>query len=390
MLRINLLPPYVQQRRLTKKLVPAFVALFALSVALPLAGYFYLHHKLAVLTGEANAAVSGKAVTDSLKAEAVTTLAQVGPIQQKLQFVTDVDAYARRWVARYAQLADTTPRSSFIYTGAAITGPTMAIKAYSPSVETVGRYLQVMYHEPDFSTVAVDHIPAYPDNIRHLYYLDGVLVFADGASASSGGGSSPGGFSGGSGGRFPGAGGSPGGYGGGSQGGQAGAGAPANFTPEALGPNGATNIPADVGPPPPEIAVGGTGGQQSAGGYSGGSYSGGSQAGGGQPGTYSPAFLRVAGRGISPFASPAIRERIYQKALRRVVVKTVPKGFDINVTATLKEPLTPPVPPGSAPAGGTSPGSTPGGYPGSGGTPSGGYPGAGGPAGPGGPPSRSA
>ena len=375
MLRINLLPPYVQQRRLTKRLVPVFIALFALSVALPLAGYFYLHGKLVKLTQDANAAVSGKAVTDSLKAEAGTTIAQVGPIQQKLQFVTDVDAYARRWVARYAQLADTTPRSSFIYSGAAITGPTMAIKAYSPSVETVGRYLQVMYHEPDFSTVAVDHIPAYPDNIRHLYYLDGVLVFADGASGSSnGGGSSSGGFSGGR----PGAGGYPGGGGGygggGGQGGQAGAGAPPNYTAEALGPNGATNIPPDVGPPPPEIAVGGTGGatgQQSGGGYPGGSQAG----GGGQTGTYSPAFLRVAGRGISPFASPAIRERIYQKALRRVVVKTVSKGFDINVTATLKEPLTPPVPPGSAPAGGTTPGGYPGGPPGSppgfGGTPPG-------------------
>lgn len=376
MLRINLLPPYVQQRRLTKRLVPAFVALFAVSVAAPLAGYFYLHGKLVSLTQDANTAVSGKAVTDSLKAEATTTIAQVGPIQQKLQFFTDVDAYDRKWVAEYAQLAQTTPKSSFIYDGAAITGPTMAIKAYSPSVETVGQYLQVMYHEPDFSTVAVDHIPAYPDNIRHLYYLDGVPVFADGASASTGGGG--GGFSGGSGGRFPGAGSYPGGGGGGgSQGGQAGAGAPPNFTPDALGPNGATNLPPDVGPPPPEVAVGGTGGggnQQSSGGYPGGA-----GAGGGQTGTYSAAFLRVAGRGISPFASPEVRERIYQKALRRVVIKTVPKGFDINVTATLKEPLTPPVPPGSAPAAGTTPGGYPGGYPG--GTP-GGYPGAGGPGAP--------
>ena len=368
MLRINLLPPYVQQRRLTKRLVPAFVALFALCAALPLAGYFYLHGKLTALTQQANDAVTGKGVTDSLKTEATTTIAQVGPIQQKLQFFTDVDAYDRKWVALYAQLAQTTPRSSFIYDGAAITGPTMAIKAFSPSVEKVGQYLQVMYHEPDFSTVAVDHIPAYPDNIRHLYYLDGVPVFADGASSGGNGGGSAGGFSGGGRG-FPGGGGGgyPGGGGGfsGGQGGQAAAGAPANYTADALGPNGATNVPPDVGPPPPEIAVGGTGGtsgQQTGGGQGGGFQGGG--AGSGQIGTYSPAFLRVSGRGISPFASPEVRERIYQKALRRVVVKTVPKGFDINVTATLKELLTAPVPPGSAPAGGTSPGGYPGGAPG--------------------------
>jgi uncharacterized membrane protein YgcG len=380
MLRINLLPAYVQQRRLTKTLVPIFIVIFALCVAAPLAAYFYLHGKLTTLTQEAADAVTGKGKTDALKAEATTTIGQVAPINAKLQFVDDIYAYERKWVALYNTLADTTPKSSFIYTGAEVTGPTMAIKAYSPSVEEVGRYLQVMYHEPDFSTVAVDHIPAYPDNVRHLYYLDGVLVFADGASGtgtSTQGGFSGGsrGFSGGPPGGFPGRGGYSGG-GGQSGGGQNAAGAPANWTPDALGPNGPSNIPADVGPPPPEIAVGGTGT-----GTSGQPGAGGQGAGQGGAGVYSQRFLEVAGRNISPFASPAVRDLILQKALRRVVVRTVSKGFDINVTATLKEPLTPPSLPGSAPAGGAGgPGGPPGGFPGG---PPGGFPG--GP--PGGPPS---
>ena len=360
MLRINLLPPYVQQRRLTKTLIPIFVVIFALFVALPLAAYFYLHGKLTALTQEAADAVAGKGKTDALKAEATTTLAQVDPINAKLQFVKDIYAYERKWVALYNTLAETTPKSSFIYTGAEVTGPTMSIKAYSPSVEEVGRYLQVMYHEPDFSTVAVDHIPAYPDNVRHLYYLDGVLVFADGATGSAGGGSQGGGRGG-----YPG--GSPGGYpgGGGQGGGQAAAGAPSDFTPEALGPNGPTNIPAGVGPPPPEIAVGGAAG---IGGQAGGQ-------GGGQAGGYSDKFLKVALRNTSPFASAEIRDAILAKALRRVVIKTASKGFDINVTATLKEPLTPPSLPGSAPAAGAPggfPGGSPRGFPG--GAPPGGAP----------------
>ncbi|MGI4788154.1 MAG: PilN domain-containing protein [Janthinobacterium lividum] len=371
MLRINLLPSYVTQRRLTKRLVPVFIFLFALSVAAPLTGYFYLHSKLTTLTQQANDAVSGKAITDSLKADAVTTLGQVAPIQAKLQFVDAVNAYILKWIALYNRLADTTPKSSFIYTGAQVTGPTMAIKAYTPSVEEVGRYLQVMYHEPDFLTVAVDKIPAYPDNIRHFYYLDGVMVFADGATGSasdSGGGR--GGFSGGMpGGRsgFPGGnpggrGGFPGSTGGAQGGGQAASGGPTNWTPDALGPNGPTNIPVGVGPPPPELtggvaAAAGTGSRQ---GLPGGAQGQG-QAGG--AGTYSPNFLRVAGRLISPFASPEIRDQLLRQQLHRVVVKTVPKGFDINVTATLKEPLTPPDLPGSAPAAGTAPGG-PGGFPG--------------------------
>ncbi len=378
MLRINLLPSYVTQRRLTKKLLLPFIGLFLLSVALPLAAYVYLHNNLVELTQKANDAVTGKGKTDALKAQATTTLAAVGPIQAKLQFVTDTNAYLRKWVVLYNTLAATTPKSSFIYSGATVTGPTMAIKAYSPSVEEVGRYLQTMYHEPDFTSVVVDHIPAYPENIRHLYYLDGNLVFADGATGGggNGAGSAPGGFGGGGfgGGRggYPGgSGGYPGG-GGGGQTGQAAAGAPANWTPDAVGPNGSTNIPPGVGPPPPEIAVGGA---AASGGRTGGGYPGGG--GGGQTGTggYSEKFLRIVDKKIGPFASPAIRDLIYQRELRRVVVKTVSKGFDINVTATLKEPLTPPVPPGgTAPAGTTGgyPGGGPGGYPGS---RPGGYPG---------------
>ena len=367
MLRINLLPSYVTQRRLTKKLVPTFIGLFLLSVALPLAAYVYLHNHLVQLTSDANDAVAGKSKTDALKAQATTTLAAVGPIQAKLKFVTDTNDYLRKWVVLYNTLAATTPKSSFIYSGATVTGPTMAIKAYSPSVEEVGRYLQTMYHEPDFTSVVVDHIPAYPENIRHLYYLDGNLVFADGATGGgvSGAGSAPGGFGGG--GFGGGRGGYPGG-GGGGQTGQATVGAPANWTPDAIGPNGASNIPAGVGPPPPEIAVGGP--AVGGGGQTGGGFSGGGQTG---TGGYSEKFLRIVDKKISPFASPAIRDLIYQRELRRVVVKTVSKGFDINVTATLKEPLTPPVPPGGiAPAGTGSPGGYPGG--GSGGR-RGGYPG---------------
>jgi Tfp pilus assembly protein PilN len=343
MLRINLLPPYVTQRRLTKRLVPVFLGLFLLSIVLPLLAYFNLNTKLKDLTDQANAAVAGKAITDGLKAQAATTLAQVDPIKAKLQFVTDVNAYTRKWVALYNTLADTTPKSSFIYTAAQVTGPTMAIKAYSPSVEEVGRYLQVMYHEPDFSSVVVDKIPSYPDNIRHLYYLNGVMVFADGATASAAG-AAEGGFSG-----------DPSGAGG-----QVAGGVPANWTPDAIGPNGPTNIPAGVGPPPAEIAVGGTAASGAAspqGGFGGGQ-------GAGQNGastSYSPNFLRVAGRLINPFASPEIRDQLLHDALHHVVVKEVSKGFDINVTATLKEPLTPPGLPGTAPAGGAAPGGFPGG-----------------------------
>ncbi len=317
---------------------------------------------------QAATAEAKKSATDKLRDQAKATLASADPIQAKLKFVDDVHAYARSWIALINTVADKSPKNSFIYTDLSVNGPTMTIKAYTPSVEEVGRYLQVMYNEPDFSTVVVDHVPGYPDNVRHLYYLNGRMVFADGASgssnSSSASGPSGGGYPGGSSGSSSsgGSSGYPGGNSGGQSGGSSSSG-PANFTPERLAANGPANIPDDVGPPPAEL----TGGAPSPSGQSGPGGSG-SSGGGQSSGGYSPAFLAVAGKYISPFASPEVRDAILKQALRHVVTKTVPKGFDITVTATLKQPLTPPTLPGAAPAAG------PNNRPGFGGSPGGSRP----------------
>ncbi len=363
MLRINLLPPYVNQRRWIKKLIPIFVALLAVCVAVPLAYSAYLNKKLTDITQLADTAVTGKTTTDGLRAQAATTIAQVKPIQDKLDFVDAVHAYDRAQVARFNTLADTSAHTRFIYSGVSVSGTTMNIKAWSPSVEDVGRYLQVMYQEPDFASVVVDHIPGYPDNGRNLYYLGKTMVFADGASGAAGGAAAPsgGGQSSSSGQSYPGQSG-----GGGGQQSAAGAGAPSGYTPAGIGPNALGSVPPGVGPPPPELTGGAT-----TGGNNGPTPGGGFQSGGGTAvasgGGYSPAFQKIVnGLGISPFATDAYRQSVSRQLLRRVVKRTAPKGFDINVTATLKQPLTPPGLPGAAPA--AAPGGR-GGFPGAPGGP---------------------
>ena len=385
MLRINLLPSYVTQRRLTKRLIPVFALLVLLSVALPLLLFATMKSHLTELTQQAETEEQKKNSNDALVALAASTLAKVQPILDKVNFVEAVHKYDRDQVTTIGTVANESPKKSFTYSGMA-PGPgyqTMTIKAYSPSVEEVGRYLQAMYQQPAFSSVAVDKIPGYPDNVQHRWYLGRTMVFADGASASGGGGGAAGGYpGGGGGGGYPGGGGGgyPGGAGGGGGGGTAGN-APPGFTPVNLALNGPGNVPPGVGPPPPELvaglatAGGGGGGYPGAGG--GGGYPGG--AGGGQTGGYSVNFLRIALAGVSPFATPDVTARILRNKLRQVRMVTIPKGFDVTVTATIAPPyapLTAPTPPGSAPAGaagGGFPGGG-GGYPGGGG----GYPGGGG------------
>lgn len=412
MLRINLLPDYVKQRRKIKQVVAIFAAAAVVCVVLPLLFYFYEVGQLKTLTAKADAAVEGKAKTDASKALAASTLAQVDPIKAKIDYVTAVHVYNGNQIQFYNTLADVTPRNSLIYGGTAFgtgaatgaypgsggagaaavaaTGPTsVSIKAYSGSVATVGRYLQAMYREPDFTTVAVDKVPGYPDNVRNLYYYGKTLVFADDATSTGGSGGSGGYPGGGSSSSYPGSSGRPSAYptGGGGTGANSGANGPADYTSANLGPNAPGNVPPGVGPPPPEL----TGGVSVTGGNGpGGTPSGlpgrqsigqqnGAQAGqaggvGATPVIYGAVFDRVAGSNISPFATPEVRQSILRQRLRRVVKKTVPRGFDLTVTATLKDTttklLTPPSLPGTAPAATGAPGGFPGGLP----PPSGGLP----------------
>ncbi len=376
MLRINLLPSYVTQRRLTKRLVPVFAILVLLSVALPLVAYVSMKKHLADLTQQAETAEQAKTANDALEALATSTRAQVQPILDKVNFVAAVHKHNRDQVAVINAVADQSPTGNahFIYSGIAPGAgyQTMSIKAYSPSVEQVGRYLQAMYHAPVFSSVAVDKIPGYPDNVQHRWYLGRTMVFADGAASASGGGGGgyPGGGGGGGGGGYPGG----GGRSGGSSAGGANSGPP-GFSADNLGPNAPGNVPPGVGPPPPEL----TGDLPTGGGTGGGGYPGGAGAGGGQAGGYSVNFLRIALAGVSPFATPEVQARILKNKLRQVRRVTIPKGFDVTVTATVAPPyapLTPPTPPGSAPAAAPGGGGFGGGsYPGGGG---GSYPGGGG------------
>ena len=183
MLRINLLPPYVTQRRFTKRLLPFVVLGVVLSVILPLVWYGTMQKHLNDLTQQAETAEQAKTANDALEAQAVSTKAQVQPIQDKVDFAAAVHKYNRDQVQLINAVAQESPtgNAKLIYSGIA-PGPgyqTMTIKAYSPSVETVGRYLQAMYQAPVFSSVTVDKIPGYPDNVQHRWYLGKTMVFAD-------------------------------------------------------------------------------------------------------------------------------------------------------------------------------------------------------------------
>ncbi len=346
MLRINLLPTYVSQRRLTRKLALGFTILFALSVLVPLGLYLSTRNARVAEENQATAAEAGKAKTDALKAKAATQRSQIAPLKAKVDYVKAVRTYNTSLVTFW----DTVSRYSdpkVIYTDASVSGSTLTIKAYMPSISEVGRYLQAMYQEPDFTTVSIDKLPGYPDALVTKYFLDNKLIGIGQAPTFGAAGAGAQGQSG--------------------QGGQ-------SFTPPTLG--------------------GGPGGAPG-GGFPGGGAQGGGQGGNGKTG-YGQILTPAGGGGgstaanagsfgdvpvsvtqvvearIPPFASPEQRADYYQRAFLRIRKKTYPKGFEITVTATLKQPMTAPTIPGSAAVSSTPIGGfPPGGFPPGGGPPPG-------------------
>jgi hypothetical protein len=326
MLRINLLPPYVAERKYGRWVFIGCIILLVPSVLLPLAYYQLQQVTLAQETQQADAAEAGKAKTDGFKTEASTIRGSIGPIKQKLDFVKAVYAYNISWARIYSKLADySDPKIS--YSDATIGGTAMNIRAYTPSTADVARYLHEITQDPDFTAVAIDRIPGWGQYFVHKYYLDGKLIgististtnpyagrAAMAAAAGRPGGGPPAGFGGG---------GPPAGFGGGG--------------------------------PPPGMGGGGPpagfGGAPGVGGAAPFSFAGGPGSVKPGPGERVYTVDEVLGDRINPL-SPTQRQKVIDNAMQRVVMKEAQNGFDVAVTASLVKGFSPPAMPGSAPAG---------------------------------------
>jgi Tfp pilus assembly protein PilN len=349
MLRINLLPAYVAQRRLSKRMILGFAALFLVLLVGMGAWYVSISSALSRETQLADNAVAGQQAMQGVTQQAQTVQASVAPIQAKVDFVKAVHQYNLSQVRIYANLAHYTD-PKIIYSDAAYSGDTMTIQAYTPSFPELLVYLPEIRKDPDFTSVTINTVPDSSNAYVTNYYVGHTLVSV---------GTPPGGATGqGQGGPAgsPGFGGQAGGGGFGGPGGRqrGGFGAPGGGPPSGFGAPG--------------------GGQASQFGQSSLSnlFSG----------TEAVVPLEeLIQRGITPLTLPRQAAEYAQQVEASVHSKRVPAGFSITVTAILAHPFVPPVYGGSA-AAGTTPGG-PGGFPGG---PPGGFPG--GPPGgfPGGPP----
>ncbi len=293
MLRINLLPAYIAERRKTRLAIIGFSVGFAIVTAAMLGWFLTLKPTVQAREAAANEQVRLAGEVATLETEAQTIRDSIAPIRNKRDFIDAVLFYNTLRPKIFRRAAEYTYRD-IEYSSMAVQQQTLSINAFAKRTSDVGRFLITMFGNPDLEAVSVAGIPGWapPQN-------QGGGTAAGGGGAELGGGGYPGGggrgYPGGGGagsfpggGDFPGAGGAggyPGGGGGYPGGGGGGAGQqipgrrgfPFTITGRLIQP---------VTPPTPPQAGGAAGGQ-AGGGFGGGGlggYPGAELGGGGYPG----------------------------------------------------------------------------------------------------------
>jgi Tfp pilus assembly protein PilN len=214
MLRINLLPAYVAQRRITKTLLFVY-AIGIVATAVLLGGVYFAFTNQATHWKEmGDAAAAAETKVDGLNQQATTVTQSIGPIQANLTWVNAVKQYNLAYPKIYETVAKyTSPK--ILYNSISLNGTTLALSGYTPSLADLGRYLLEMYKEPDATAVAltsgipaigannpdvpqtinvpagmVGKLPGYPGPVHNytIYHEKIIAVNTGGAGAGAGAG----------------------------------------------------------------------------------------------------------------------------------------------------------------------------------------------------------
>ncbi len=251
MLKINLLPPYINQR---SKIRTAWT-LMAVVLAAEIAGLTYFQLNQINTENQLISDVQSKEQqvqqVEKLKTDADALRAKVKPIKDKTDFINQLFDFNKVRPNLYEHVA------SYIYREVWISGMNadqnvLTMPAAAKSISAVGRFLLFMQNNPDFTQVRISSVPGWPSGTAGVEASP--LTGGGGPAGGPGGSGGPAGGAYGSGGGPPGA--PPGGSGGpaggppvmGPSGGGSGGGAP--------GFGGPPGSPSGAGLAPPIFGAG--------------------------------------------------------------------------------------------------------------------------------------
>lgn len=162
MLRINLLPAYIAERKKTRNAIIANSALFAIV----LGGMLYWNFGLKVPEVQAE---DQKAADEQVIADRVNKIVsdtsqlrqQIAPLQDKVNFVKQVRFHNEVRQIIFRKAAKYTYKE-VEYNQMAVTGNTLSITGYVKKLSDIGRTYLTFYGNPDVTAVSIAGMPGYP------------------------------------------------------------------------------------------------------------------------------------------------------------------------------------------------------------------------------------
>jgi len=161
-LKINLLPPYIYEKRKVRRAALVFGVLFVAVVAGMLAWGVSLSNKTRQLTMQVNDMEQKANEVRQLEAQVQAELARIPPVKAKVAFIEGLMEYNLKVPKVYEELAKFT-YSRVLYRSVLPSGTGLSITAHARSVGDCGRYLLNMYRASHvFSSVSIDSVPGWP------------------------------------------------------------------------------------------------------------------------------------------------------------------------------------------------------------------------------------
>lgn len=162
MLRINLLPPHIYERRRVRKAIVAFSFLFLVVLFGMLTWWFMLTKKQNDLQLQVNDMEQKAQEVRMLQDEIAKEQARIASTRAKVEFIEAVMEYNLEYPKLYEELAKYT-YSRMLYRSIQPAGNQLTIQAHARTLGDCGRYLMNMYRATHlFSSVSISGVPGWP------------------------------------------------------------------------------------------------------------------------------------------------------------------------------------------------------------------------------------
>lgn len=163
MIKINLLPRSIYERRAVKKLAILFgVLVLAVVVIGVLYTQMFLVRQVEAMQAKADEAERLRIEVEGIESQTAKIKQDTDPINRKIQFITQVLDYNQKFPKLYEDIAKWT-YEKIAYTSMSCDGFTVKMSARARSLDDLGRYLLNMYQARElFSQVTISGVPGYP------------------------------------------------------------------------------------------------------------------------------------------------------------------------------------------------------------------------------------